>query len=84
MKFLKKMMRKLETQPVMRSKLDLHGVPLNIAHPIMDESFSPEILRSTSAYSDAELRVYCKSLLDAEAITEERYRSIVDDERNTG
>jgi hypothetical protein len=68
---------KPEEQKQQKFVSDYYGVPAELAMPIMDDSFAPEDIRS-SIYTDEKLKEYCKKLLDAGKISEERYHSIVE------
>ena len=71
-----------KTVPYDRRKKEYYGVPPVIAVAIMDESFMPSQLNSSSIYSKDKITAYCKLLFDANQISEERYLSIVGEEPN--
>lgn len=72
------MLRKPTNKPELhyKYKSNHYGVSSEIALPIMDESFTPDQIRS-SYHSPEQLKEYCKKLLEASQISEERYISIV-------
>lgn len=60
---------------------DCYGVPSEVALPLIDESFTPDQIRS-SRHSPEQFKEYCKKLLEAAQISKERYVSIVGEEPN--
>jgi hypothetical protein len=83
LKLFKKLTKPEEEKvPYDRRKNEYYGVPPVIAVAIMDESFTPSQINSSSIYSKDKINQYCKLLFDANRITEERYLSVVSEEPN--
>jgi hypothetical protein len=69
--------KKVEAKKYRKSEKEYNGAPSFFAKSIMNDSLTGDDIRS-SELSDEQLKEYCKKLLDAGLISEERYHSIVD------